>query len=114
MAHAVGKENGDRAAAAVRNVDCGSGVDSDIRGMHIRAIVLKGEAWLAAGRKLVDKAGGCVSDIDDGFSITGHGDGLIKLAGAITVGAPCVHVLECRWRRLLSSNGLRWTRAAGN
>src|SRR5216684_4664240 len=88
VAHAIGKEDSDRAAAAIGDVDGGSGIDSDIGGMQIAAIVLEGKAGFAAWRKLVDESSGGVGDVDDGFAVAGHGYGPVELAGAVASGAP--------------------------
>jgi hypothetical protein len=114
VAHAIGKENGDCAAVAVGYIDGGAGVNGDVHGMHVGAIVLERETGLAAGRKFVDETGGGVSDVNDGFAVAGHGYRLLELAGTVSVGTPGVDVLEGRRRGLLSGGGLRGARAAGN
>src|SRR6202790_5899928 len=103
VAHAVGEKDGHRAAAAIGDVDGGAGIDGDVRGAQVGAVVLERKTRLAAGRKFMNEAGGGVGDIDDGFSVAGHRDGLVELAGTIAVGTPSVDIFEGGWRSWSSS-----------
>src|SRR5260221_144880 len=94
-------------------IDQAIGAYGEVGRAQVRAIVLEGEARLAAGRKFVNEAGGGIGDVNDGLAVAGHSHGLVELAGTVAVGAPGVDVLERR-RRLRSGSGLCGARATGN
>src|SRR5260370_13223629 len=90
VAHAIGKENGNSAAAAVGHGNRGAGIYGNVRRTQFGTTALERNARLATRRRLVDESGGGIGDVDDGLAVAGHRDRLVAFAGAVAFGAPGV------------------------